>query len=57
MLTDIFIFPKSELDLPDMEHSLFGPLLPLHCKYPPLMYSATPSPLSAKDNHPKQTFA
>ena len=35
----------------------FWSLLPLHCKCPPLMYSATPSPLSAKDNHPKQTFA
>ena len=45
-LLSIFIFLKSRLDL-----------LPLHCKYPPLMYSATPCSLSAKDNHPKQTFA
>ena len=27
---------------------LFGPLLPLHCKCSPLMYSATPPPVSAK---------
>ena len=26
----------------------FQPFLPLHCKCPPLMYSATPSPVSAK---------
>ena len=26
----------------------FRPFLLLHCKYPPLMYSATPSPVSAK---------
>ena len=57
MLTDIFIFPKSELDLPDMEHSLFQPFLLLHFKYPSLMYLVTSSPLlSVKDNHPKQTY-
>ena len=55
-LLSIFIFLKSELDLPDMEHNQSRPFLPLHCKYPSLMYSVTSSPLSAKDNHPKQTF-
>ena len=39
-----------------MEHNWFRPFLPLHCKYPSLMYSATSSPLSAKDNHSKQTY-
>ena len=56
-LLSIFIFPKSELDLPGMEHSRFQSFLLLHCKYPSLMYLATSCPLlSVKDNHPKQTY-
>ena len=34
----------------------FQPFLLLHCKCPPLMYSVTSSLLSARDNHPRQTF-
>ena len=56
-LLRIFIFPKSELDLPGMEYSRFRPFLLLHCKYLSLMYLVTSSPLlSVKDKHPKQTY-
>ena len=56
-LLSIFILPKSELDLPGMEHSPFWPFLLLHCKYLSLMYLVTSSPLlSVKDKHPKQTY-
>ena len=44
-LLSIFIFPESGLDPPGMGPSPFNHL---HCKCPPLMYSVTSPPVSAK---------
>ena len=61
MFTEYLYLPKIWARPSRYGTQLFGSLLPLHCKYPPLMYSATPSPVSAKKTTPnkpllKRTF-
>ena len=52
MFTEYFYLPRIWARPPRYGTKPFRPFLLLHCKYPPLMYSVTPSPVSAKISTP-----